>query len=109
MFEVLSQDAKKVLKAYNTEELTKFHKRKVPNTDVVEESQVDPCGPSEPDSGLFDLPETDLGIPEDLTLIFVNSQCHRSEDVHTRLTRYQPPMNPLILLRGPLTIIILTI
>ena len=46
----------------------------------MEEPQVDPPEPSEPDSGLSDFPETDLDIPEDPILDFVNSQCHSSED-----------------------------
>ena len=79
----------KALKAYNTEVLNRFHKRKVHNTDVVEEPQVDPRGPSEPDSGLSDLPETDLDISEDLILNFVSSQCCSSEYLHLALQAYQ--------------------
>ena len=55
----------KALKAYNTEALNRFHKRKVHNTDVVEISQCDPPESSVPDPGLSDLPESDLDIPED--------------------------------------------
>ena len=40
----------KALKVYNTEVLNRFHKRKVHNTNVVEEPQDDPPEPSEPDS-----------------------------------------------------------
>ena len=58
----------KALKAYNTEAINRFHQRKVHSTDVMEEPQEDPPGPSEPDSGLSELPETDLGIPEDPSL-----------------------------------------
>ena len=54
----------KVLKAYNTEALNRFQKRKVHNSDIVEEPQVDPPEPSEPESGLSELPESDLDIPE---------------------------------------------
>ena len=57
----------KALKDYNTENLNRFHKRKVHNT---EEPQVDPPEPSEPYSGLSDLPETDLDSPEDPILDF---------------------------------------
>ena len=53
----------KELKAYITEAINRFHKRKVHNNDVVEEPQGDPTEPSEPDPGLSDLPETDLHIP----------------------------------------------
>ena len=79
----------KALKAYNTEALNRFHKRKVHNTDVVKQPQVDPPEPSEPDSGLSDFPETDLDIPEDPILDFVSSQCHSSEDLDQALLVYQ--------------------
>ena len=55
----------KALKAYNTEALNRFHKRKVHNTDVVEISQHDPPEPSAPDPGLPGLPESDPDTPED--------------------------------------------
>ena len=42
----------KALKAYNTEALKRFHKRKIHKTDVMEEPQVDPTEHSGPDSGL---------------------------------------------------------
>ena len=45
IFKLLSQDAMKALKAYNTEALNRFHKRKVHNTDVVEIPQDDPPEP----------------------------------------------------------------
>ena len=73
IFKLLSQDAMKAFKAYNTETINRFLKWKLHNTDVVEAPQVDPPEPSEPDSGLSDLPETGLGIPEDPILDFVNS------------------------------------
>ena len=79
----------KALKSYNTEAINRFHKRKVHNTDVVEEPQGDSPEPSEPDSGLSDLPETDLDTPEDPSLDFLNSQCHRSEDLDQGLLAYQ--------------------
>ena len=79
----------KALKAYNTEALTGFHKRKVHDTDIVEEPQDDPSEPSVPDSGLSELSESDLDIPEDPILAFVNSQCHGSEDLDQALQAYQ--------------------
>ena len=60
----------KALKAYNTEAFNRFHKRKVHNTDAVEIPQDDPPEPSVPHPGL---PESDLDIPEDPILDFVNS------------------------------------
>ena len=63
----------KALKAYNTETLSRFHKRKVHKPDVVEIPQNDPPDPSVPDSGLSDLPESDLDVPDDTILDFVNS------------------------------------
>ena len=53
----------KVWKTYNTESLNRFQQRKVHNTDVVEQTQHDPPEPSVPDSGLSELPESDLDIP----------------------------------------------
>ena len=38
IFKLLSQDVMKTLKAYNTEAINRFHKRKVHNTAVVEEA-----------------------------------------------------------------------
>ena len=55
----------------------------------MEEPQVDHPEPSEPDSGLSDLPETDLDIPENPFLDFVNIQCHSSEDSDQTLQVYQ--------------------
>ena len=84
----------KVLKAYNTEAITRFHQRKVHNTEIVEPCQDDPPGPPVPENDLPNLPESDLEIPDDPILDFVNSQCHSSEDLDhrlfrlTRLTRY---------------------
>ena len=101
---LLSQDAMKALKAYNTEALNRFHKRKVHNTDVVEEPQDDPPEPSVPDTAFFELPESDPDIPEDLFLI-VNVTALR---IWTRLfrptrhTRYHLPRIPHHLLRGSL-------
>ena len=81
IFKLLSQDAMKALKAYNTEAINRFQQRKVHNTEVVEIPQHDPPEPSVPDHGPSDLPESDLAIPDDLNLDFVNSQCHSSEDL----------------------------
>ena len=79
----------KALKAYNTETIDRFHKRKVHNTDVVEEPKDDPPEPSEPDFGLSELPECDLDIPVDPILNFVSSQCHSSDDLDQALQAYQ--------------------
>ena len=81
IYKLLSQDSMKALKAYSTEALNRFHKRKVHNSDVMEDLQDDPPEPSVPDSGLSELPESDLDIPDDPILDFVNSQCHNSEDL----------------------------
>ena len=85
----MSEDALKALKAYNTEAISRFHKRKVHNTEFVEEPQDDPPGPPVPENDLPDLPESDLNIPDDPILDFVNSQCHRSEDLDQALQAYQ--------------------
>ena len=49
IYKLLNQDAMKALKNYNTEALNRFHKRKVHNTDVVEQPQHDPPESSMPD------------------------------------------------------------
>ena len=89
LFMLLSQEAMKALKAYNTEALNRFHKRQVHNTDVVELPQDNPPELSVPDSDLSDLPESDLAIHEDPSLDFVNNQCHSSEDLDQALQAYQ--------------------
>ena len=45
IYKLLSQDAMKALKAYNTESINRFHERKVHNTEIVEIPQDDPPGP----------------------------------------------------------------
>ena len=77
------------LKAYNTEAISRFHRRKVHNTDIVETPQNDPPGPPIPENGLHDLPKSDLDIPDDSILDFVNGQCHSSEDLDQALQAYQ--------------------
>ena len=77
------------LKAYNTEAISRFHKRKVHNTEIVEDPQDDPPGPPVSENDLPDLPESDLNIPDDPIVDFVNSQCHSSEDLDQALQAYQ--------------------
>ena len=89
IYKLLSQDAMKALKAYNTEAINRFHERKVHNTEIVETSQNDPPGPPVPENDLPDLPESDLDIPDEPILDFVNSQCHSSEDLDQALQAYQ--------------------
>ena len=79
----------KALKAYNTEAITRFHQRKVHNTEIVETPQDDPPGPLVPENDPPDLPESDLDIPDDPIPDFVNSQCHSSEDLDQALQAYQ--------------------
>ena len=81
----------KALKAYNTEAISRFHQRKVHNTEVVETPQDETPGPPVPENDLPDLPESDLDIPGDPILDFVNSQSHRSEDLDQTLQAYQVP------------------
>ena len=59
IYRLLSEDALKALKAYNTEAINRFHKRKVHNTEIVEEPQDDPPWPPVPENDLPDLPESD--------------------------------------------------
>ena len=89
IYKLLSQDAMKALKAYNTEAITRFQQRKVHNTEIVETPQDDPPGPPVPEHDLPDLPESDLDIPDDPILDFVNSKCHSSEDLDQALQAYQ--------------------
>ena len=88
IYKLLSQDAMKALKAYNIEAITRFHQRKVYNTEIVETPQDDPLGPPVSENDLPDLPESDL-IPDDPILDFVNSQCRSSEDLDQALQAYQ--------------------
>ena len=89
IYKLLSWDAMKALKAYNTEANTRFQQRKVHNTEIVETLQDDPPGPPVPENDLPDLPESDPDIPDDPILDFVNSQCHCSEDLDQALQAYQ--------------------
>ena len=79
----------KALKAYNTEAISRFHQRKVHNTEIVEPPQNDLPEPSVPVNDFPDLLESDLDIPDDPILDFVNSQCHSSEDLDQALQAYQ--------------------
>ena len=78
----------KALKAYNTEAISRFHQRKVHNTEIVETPQNDLPEPSVPENDPPDLPESDLDIPDDPILDFVNSQCQSSEDLDQALQAY---------------------
>ena len=89
IYKLLSQDAMKALKAYNTEAISRFHQRKVHNTEVVEIPQDDPPEPPVTHHSPSDLPESDLDIPGDPILNFVNSQCHNSEDLDQASQAYQ--------------------
>ena len=89
IYKLLSEDAMKALKSYNTEAITRFHQRKVHNTEIVETPQDDPPGPPVPENDPPDLPESDLDIPDDPILDFVNSQCHNSEDLDQALQAYK--------------------
>ena len=60
---LLSQDAMKDLKAYNTEAINRFHQRKVHNTEIVETPQDNLPEPPVPENDPPDLPESDLDIP----------------------------------------------
>ena len=79
----------KALKAYITEAITRFHQRKVHNTEIVESPQDDYPGHPVPENDPTDRPESDLNIPDDPILDFVNRQCHNSEDLDQALQAYQ--------------------
>ena len=89
IYKLLSQDTMKTLKAYNTEAINRFHQRKVHNTEIAETPQNDPSGPPVPENDPTDLPESDLDIPDDPILDFVNSQCHSAEDLDQALQALQ--------------------
>ena len=89
IYKLLSQDAMKALKAYNTEAINRFHQRKVHITEIVETPQNEPPGPPVPDNDLPDLPESDLDIPDNPILGFVDSQYHSSKDLVQALQAYQ--------------------
>ena len=65
IYNLLSEDALKALKSYNTEAITRFHQRKVHNTEIVETPQDDPPGPPVSENDPPDLPESDLNIADD--------------------------------------------
>ena len=88
----------KALKAYNTEAINTFHQRKVHNTEILETPQDDHPGPSVPENDLPDLSESDLDIPDDPILDYVNSQCLSSEDLDQALQAYQAYQVPWCLL-----------
>ena len=50
IYKLLSQDAMKALKAYNTEAINRFHQQKVHNTETVESPQNDLPEPSVPEN-----------------------------------------------------------
>ena len=77
IYKLLSRDATKALKAYNSEAI---------KSEIVESPHNEPPVP-ENDSP--DLPEVDLDIPDDPILNFVNSQCHSSEDLDQAPQAYQ--------------------
>ena len=89
IYNLLSQDAMKALKDYNTEAITRFYQRKVHNTEIVETPKDDAPGPQIPENDLPHLPESDIDIPDDPILDFVNSHCHSSEDLDQALQAYQ--------------------
>ena len=77
----------KPLKAYNTENINRFHQRMVHNTEIVESPQDDPPGPPVPEKDLPDLPESDLDIPSS-TLLTVSGTALRIWPRLFRLTRH---------------------
>ena len=89
IYKLLSQDAMKALKAYNTEAISRLHQRKLHNTEIVESPQNNLPEPPVLENDPPDLPESDLDIPDDPSLDFVNSQCHSSEDLDQALQAYQ--------------------
>ena len=94
IYKIFGQDALKALIACNTEAISRFHQRKVHNTEIVESPQNDPPGPPVPENDLPDLPEGDLDTSDDPILDCVNSECHSSEDLdqaHQAYQAYQVP------------------
>ena len=89
IYKLWCPEVMKALKAYNTEAISRFHQRKVHNTEMGETPQQDPPGPPVPDIDLPDIPESDLDIPEDPILDIVSSQCHIYEDLDQALQSYQ--------------------
>ena len=55
----------------------------------METPQDDTPEPPVPDNSPSKFPESDLDIPDDPILNFVNSQCHSSEDLNQALQAYQ--------------------
>ena len=89
IYKLLSQDAMKALKAYNTEAINRFYQRKVHNTEIMESPQNNLPETRAPGNNRPDFPESDLDISDDPILDLVNSQCHSSEDLDQALQAYQ--------------------
>ena len=89
IYKLLSQDAMKPVKAYNTEAINRFHQRKVHNTEIVETPPNDFPEPPVPENDPPELPESDLDIADDPILDVANSQFHSSEDLDQALEAYQ--------------------
>ena len=79
----------KALRAYSTEAITRFHQRKVHNTEIMETPQDEPPGPHYLKMTSLTFLKVDLDIPDDPIPDFVNSQCHSSEDLDQALQAYQ--------------------
>ena len=94
IFKLLSQDVMKVLKAYNTEAIIRFHKRKVHNTEVVESLRITLLSPLYLILVFSDHPECDLAIPDVPIHDLMNSQFHSSEDLDHALLAYQAYQAP---------------
>ena len=66
----------KALKAYCTEAINRFPRGRSTALKLWNATQDDP--PEPPVPGNSPLPESDLDIPDDSILNFVNSQCHKA-------------------------------
>ena len=87
IFTLLRQDAMKALQAYKTEAIIDFTRGRSTTLKLWKSLRMILL------SLLYfilpDLPESDLAIPDDPILDFVNSQCHSSEDLDQALQAYQ--------------------
>ena len=62
----------------------------------MEETQAAEPKPTQSDSRPSDHAEPDLGIPEDVILDYVDSQCHSTEDLDSALPAHQAYQTPIL-------------
>ena len=89
IYKLWSQDAKKSLNPITLSPSRDFTRGRSTILKLWKHPKNDTSGSPVPENDLHDLPESDLDIPDDPSLDFVNRQCHSSEDLDQALHAYQ--------------------